>query len=137
MTKSNFIKYVVDIAIDEKDDNKSGCIIFLYTITLFYSAILILTPLDHWATLGNQRSCRENYFTPGLVSSQHTAPRNIKLAQTPPQHDTSSHIGLVKPRRFISCSQRNSCRSMQDLNHGPLYLQSSTLPLDLRAQIWS
>ena len=34
-----------------------------------------LTSTDHWATLGN-------YFTSGFVCSQHTAPKNIKLAQT-------------------------------------------------------
>ena len=37
-------------------------------------------------------SPRGNYFTPGLVCSQHTAPMNITLAQTPSSQGTNSHI---------------------------------------------
>ena len=49
-----------------------------------------------------------NYFTPGFVCGQHTAPGNIKLAQTPLSQGTNSYLGRVDPRRFISCAQRNS-----------------------------
>ena len=49
-----------------------------------------------------------NYFTPGFVCSQHTAPRNIKLAQTQPSQSTSSHLGRVETLKFISCALRNS-----------------------------
>ena len=48
------------------------------------------------------------YFTPGFVCSQHTAPMNIKLAQIQPSKGTTSHIGRVEPRRYISCALRNS-----------------------------
>ena len=50
----------------------------------------------------------ENHFTPGFVCSQHTAPRNIKLAQTHPSWCTNSHLGRVESRRFIPCALRNS-----------------------------
>ena len=36
-----------------------------------------------------------NNFTPGCVCSQHTALRNIKLAQTLPSQGTNSNLGRV------------------------------------------
>ena len=47
-----------------------------------------------------------NYCTPSFGCSQHTAPRHIKHAQTPPSHGTYSHIDQVKLRRYISCAQK-------------------------------
>ena len=67
----------------------------------------ILTFLSHWATLGNQRSGLPGE-TSGFVCSQHTAPRNIELAQTQSSQCTNSHLGRVEPQRFISCALRNS-----------------------------
>ena len=40
-----------------------------------------------------------NYFTPGCVCSQHTAPRNIKFAQTQPS---------VPIQILVKCSNMNS-----------------------------
>ena len=70
---------------------------------------LTSTSPGHLATLRNYsgRSCPwRNYLTPGFVYSQHTAPMNIK---TPSSQDTSSHLGQIEPRRFITCAQTNSC----------------------------
>ena len=53
------------------------------------------------------RSPRGNYFTSGFVCSQHTAPRNIRLTQSPPSQGTNSHLGQVEPRKFIACVLRH------------------------------
>ena len=48
-----------------------------------------------------------NYFTPGFVYSLHTAPWNIKFAQTPPSQGTNSHIverslgDVLCPEKFM------------------------------------
>ena len=52
----------------------------------------------------------QNFFTLGFVWSQHTAPRNIKLTQTPCSQGTNSHLVEWSLGDFISCAQRNSCK---------------------------
>ena len=56
------------------------------------------TSTGHWVVYGNLRSGLpvETIALPVLVCSEHTAPRNIKLAKTPHRDQE------------ISCAQRNS-----------------------------
>ena len=42
-----------------------------------------------------------------FLCSKNKAPRNIKLAQTPPTPCANLHLGRVEHRRFISCAHRN------------------------------
>ena len=68
------------------------------------SAILWhLTYPVQWATLGTHVSLGKLFHC-----SQHTIPKNIKHAQTQPSQGTNSHLVRVEPRRFISCTLRNS-----------------------------
>ena len=50
------------------------------------------------------------YFTSSFMCSQHTVPRNSKLAQTPTSQSINSNLGQVEPQRFISCALRNPCK---------------------------
>ena len=59
-----------------------------------------------------------NYFS--FVCSQHTAPRNIKLAHTLPSQGTNSHLGRAEPLRLISCGREIHVRPVQDSNQGAL-----------------
>ena len=84
------------------------------------AAFSAIQPFSHSLTstspghLANQETSIQvslgKLFHSRFVCSQHTAPRNIKLAQTPPYLGTNSHLGLtqVEPQRFISCAQRSS-----------------------------
>ena len=71
---------------------------------------LTLTSSRHWAILGNLCSGLPGttQFILGFVCSQHTAPRNIKPAQTQTSSSrvTNSHLGRVERRRFISCTKK-------------------------------
>ena len=49
-----------------------------------------------------------NYFTPGFVCSQHTVPRNIKLAQKQPSQGTNSHLLSSRASEIHFCALRNS-----------------------------
>ena len=87
----------------------------------------------HWS-LGYIRklafgSCWGNYFSPSFVCSQHMAPRNIKLAQTP--------FPLWVPIQIlVKCSLRDSflgpreihVRPVQNLNHRHLDLTCVSSP---------
>ena len=78
-----------------------------------------------------------NYFTPGFVRSQHTAPRNIKHAQTLPFHGTkltywsngSSEIHFLFEGKFTL----GQCRIRK--NQGPRVLLVNALALDQRARV--
>ena len=120
-----------------------------YEITSFGRATLVgpaFQPFSHPLTftlLHKETSVwisLRKLFHSQYCCSQHTVPRNIKLAQTPQFQGTNSHLGRVEPRRFISCAQRNSLWAIWCVQRNtrqacvgfelqPLYLLSTTGPM--------
>ena len=72
-------------------------------------------------------------YSPPVCLTNHTAPRNIKLAETLPSQGTNIYTGRVEPRRFISYALH--VRPVQDSNQEPLDLQLNALPLGQRAPL--
>ena len=67
------------------------------------------------------------YFTPSFVRSQHTVPKNIKLAHTLSMVPIHPLVELSFGYSFLMPEKKS--------NHGPHDLQSNALPIDQRTSI--
>ena len=113
MTVLNLIRLLVENELKEEFIHILECFMKMLKLPVFLVGLLsAIQPFSLPLTLNFSWSLdyiRElvfgspsgNYFTPSFVCSQHTAPRNIKLAQTQPSQGTNSHIGRVKSWGFI------------------------------------
>ena len=119
------IKQWISTADDNYFDNNNHCILFLLKLRVLVWPLLTLTFPSHWTTFGNQRS---GLSDSRFVCSQHTAPRNIKISLRAPIYtliDWSLGDPFCVPREIYVYPG-------QELNQGPLDLQSNALPLDKR-----